>query len=44
MHWDIANVAVTDKSEGTNTRGATGFGVSSLIYFMAWDLLNVETV
>ncbi|CAD8119712.1 unnamed protein product [Paramecium sonneborni] len=42
MHWDIANVAVTDKSEGIYTKGGTGFGVMSLIYYMTWDIVSKE--
>ncbi|CAD8179532.1 unnamed protein product [Paramecium octaurelia] len=42
MHWDIANVAVTDKNEGIYTKGGTGFGVMSLIYYMTWDVVSKE--
>ncbi|CAD8045083.1 unnamed protein product [Paramecium primaurelia] len=42
MHWDIANVAVTDKNEGIYTKGGTGFGVMSLIYYMTWDIVSKE--
>lgn len=40
MHWDIANVAVTDKNEGIYTKGGTGFGVMSLIYYMMWNTIS----
>ncbi|CAD8124348.1 unnamed protein product [Paramecium sonneborni] len=42
IHWDIANVAVSDKNEGIYNKGETGFGVMSLIYYMTWDIVSKE--
>lgn len=34
LHWDIAGPAYAEKTWGTNTEGATGFGVKTLIEFL----------